>query len=557
MAILVNCSPGKLFLSIIPARYSNNYSENLKFLQGAYRDLYNRVRSSGVNLSLESTKDGSLTLKVRGVYLESKYSPEKNALRYINGQAAHGKTVLFFGSGLGYHINALIGRYNTPGVLIEKDLDVFNAALHVIEPQIFRSVVPLIGIGAEDLIKKISSLPFGKLSIVKHPQSIQVHREYYRLIEESINRKLKEWAASSVTERAMQRLWVRNILKNLGQFKISFYGTHQFEKLFNGPVLLAASGPFIEDITGELKTWSKKLPLFALLPSVPYLLKNGIQPDFIITTDAGFGNRYRFLRDLTVPLISTYSADTSILENWAGNIYLISHGLPLECNLGKVNKLNLCIPMQGTASSVMILLARLMGFTEIYLAGFDFAFRGLKDHHQGAGFDNFYLASSTRLKNWPTAVFSRLKRDRVISTDAQSGRRLKSSHKLLLYKQWLESEIISDDIFRLNDGAFMDKLKTASSNTLYSYDSKIKSEFLGKMRDTEKIRITKETVLDDIQKINLSIEKSGDIAEKSALYEVYRLFYGNLPDFVKIEDIRRDVAVAVRAFQKRYGCMEQ
>jgi hypothetical protein len=126
-----------------------------------------------------------------------------------------------------------------------------------------------------------------------------------------------------------------------------------------------------------------------------------------------------------------------------------------------------------------------------------------------------------------------------------------------LYKQWLESEIISDDISRLNDGAFMDKLKTASSNTLYSYDSKIKSEFLGKMRDTEKIRITKETVLDDIQKINLSIEKSGDIAEKSALYEVYRLFYGNLPDFVKIEDIGTDVAVAVRAFQKRYGCMEQ
>ncbi|MCK4804030.1 MAG: hypothetical protein KAT88_05715, partial [Spirochaetes bacterium] len=220
-------------------------------------------------------------------------------------------------------------------------------------------------------------------------------------------------------------------------------------------------------------------------------------------------------------------------------------------------KLNLYIPMQGTASSVMILLARLMGFTEIYLAGFDFAFRGLKDHHQGAGFDNFYLASSTRLKNWPTAVFSRLKRDRVISTDAQSGRRLKSSHKLLLYKQWLESEIISDDISRLNDGAFMDKLKTASSNTLYSYDSKIKSEFLGKMRDTEKIRITKETVLDDIQKINLSIEKSGDIAEKSALYEVYRLFYGNLPDFVKIEDIGTDVAVAVRTFQKRYGCMER
>ena len=234
---------------------------------------------------------------------------------------------------------------------------------------------------------------------MRHPAGVKLDTEYYDSAEKFISRKLKEQLASDTTEIRTGGLWLRNILKNLSHLGTGYYGTKKFYRLFNGPVILVACGPFIEDIIDDLKPLSSNLPVFSLLPSVPYLIKNNIKPDLIMTTDAGFGNRYRFISYAKTPLFSTYSSDVSILKNWPGRTYLFSHDLPLERDLASLKNCSFTVPMQGTASVVMILLARLMGFSEIYLAGFDFAFRGVKDHHQAAGFDGHYLSTSSRINS--------------------------------------------------------------------------------------------------------------------------------------------------------------
>ncbi len=233
----------------------------------------------------------------------------------------------------------------------------------------------------------------------------------------------------------------------------------------------------MEEIITDLVRWSRNLPVIALLPSLQYLLNYGVIPDFVVTTDAGFWNRYRLVRGCPIPLITTCTVDSVLLRNWVGETYLFSHGLPVENQFRILKERSIVIPMQGSASIVMILLARQLGFTKLFLAGYDFAFRGLKDHACGAGFDDLLYLSSTALQNWQTHVLERLKRDRIVRVHDHCGDEITSTHKLILYRNWFEREVELGDLIRLNNGARIEGLRFLKSDLIEQYGSDVKEEF--------------------------------------------------------------------------------
>ena len=116
----------------IPSIYKRNFNKNLAYLRSTNPSVYDILESSAVSPSMESAKDGSLTIKVNGVYLESKYNPSQHSLRQIDGRTGWEKTVLFLGCGLGYHINEFLSRYRLKCIVIEKYPYVFKAALYII-----------------------------------------------------------------------------------------------------------------------------------------------------------------------------------------------------------------------------------------------------------------------------------------------------------------------------------------------------------------------------------------------------------------------------------------
>jgi len=452
------------------------FHRNLEYIKKTYPSLHGRLLRS--RPSLELARSGSPTLKVGGIYIESKHDPEAGAERVAAGSAGEHEVAVFLGCGLGYHVNTLFRKRVRRAVLIEKNPLIFHAALYVIEPDYLRSLLPLIDADPcriEECIRPVLKKAF---TLVKHAQSIQLVRDYYRSIELIIRRGVKESIASMVTELGMQRLWVRNILKNLFRREGRFGATRDLAGAFSGPVLLLASGPFLEDVIQHVRRVKARIPLFALLPSLPYLLQQGVRPDLIVSTDPGFGNLYRFVRDSDIPLVSTYSACPGLLKNWKGKVMLFSHGLPFEQKLLSLNRWSMCIPMQGTSSAVMVLLAKALGFAPVYLAGFDFAYRGLKDHHLGAGFEAVHLAHTDRFSPWQTLVFAHFRRDLPVAGNASSGTRIYSTHKLMLYCEWVNRELSGEGLFRIGDGLAMENLQSVLPEHLALTGRGAREEFL-------------------------------------------------------------------------------
>ncbi|MGQ9615111.1 MAG: motility associated factor glycosyltransferase family protein [Spirochaetota bacterium] len=518
----------------IPDFYSKNFRKNLSYLKTTYPPIYRTLLERKTRPELILAEDGNPTLFLDGLWVESRYRPKENALRFVPEDNDPEKTIIFFGSGLGYHINFLLQGGTARGVLIEENIDIFYASLFVLEPLVLRRLVPLVSCDGVYVQKYLRAICKGTSEIVSHMGSVQFNRSYYKTLAGFIKDTLKRQIASEITTRAGRRLWLKNILLNLSSLNDNCYGTKALQGFFDGPALLVSSGPFIESIPETLVGPGRNMPVISLLPSVSYLIKNGISPDLTFTTDPGFWNRYRLLKDLRIPLITTFSVDPVLFKKWAGDIFLFSHDLGIESFVKEVMVKCLSLPMQGTASIVMILFARKMGFSPLYLAGFDFACRGLKDHHSGAGFDELLLGSSSRIRTWETLAFERMRGERLIPARDIYGNKVFTTHKLDLYRSWLESEIELTDLVRLNNGAMIRGMRSQSPGELDLYDgSGLKERFLKRFKESERLKIEGKVILNDLRSHGL-LDGSGKMTIFEDIEGIYRDFYGK--DYKECDD---------------------
>ena len=512
------------------------FEENLAFLRRYSPALCSKILLYPEDPIFETTSGGTLTIKLRGRYVESRYSQAQGPTsqgdpgrhvteprgRVTGESRGH---ITYLGSGLGYHIN-MQHTAGSGGFLVEKDIGIFRAALYIIEPEILRSLILLIDEDVSAVERAISQHAGVGTVLVEHSRSMQFHREYFRRVRMAIENVLRTSLASNITTQATMRVWLKNVLRNLLLPDYVCFGSAPLLNAFRGPVILVSSGPFLEEVSDNLRRWSQNIPLLALLPSVSYLQSRGIMPDFAVTTDAGFWNRYRFGRGTRAPLITTYSADPVLLRNWNGGSFFFSHDLPIEGLFTSIGESSLTIPMQGTASIVMLLLARLMGFTEIYLAGYDFSFLGLKDHHRGAGFERLCQRSVTRFDTWETKMLGRLHADRVSTVDDCLGGTVLSTYKLLLYRNWFEREVDLTGLRRLNNGAKIRGLALVSEADIDAYGEEMRGEFQRRLKNLPRIPIGRDRVADDARRILEHIEEKQNRLSKMRTHA--RLFGPNV-----------------------------
>lgn len=506
--------------------YSRNFRENISYIKTAYPHIFRALLEKKTRPELSLAEDGSPTLCLDGLWVESRYRPKENAIRFVSDDTDPEKTVIFLGSGLGYHINFLLEKGKSRGVLIEQNTDIFYNSLYVLKPMVLRRLIPLISCDEVCVQRYLRDIGTVASEIIPHMGSVQFNRSYYKAIEGFIKGVLKRRIASDITTRAGKRLWLKNVLLNLSALKDNCYGTRSLQGFFEGPALLVASGPFLESIRKTLVSLGRNMPVISLLPSVPYLLKNDVLPDLIFTTDPGFWNRYRLLKDVQIPLITTFSVDHGLFKKWVGDIYLFSHDLGIEIFLNEVKVKCLSLPMQGTASIVMIMFAQRLGFSPLYLAGFDFACRGIKEHHSGAGFDELLLGSSSRIKTWETHIFERMRGERLIPSKDIYGGKVFTTHKLDLYRSWLESEIGLADLVRLNNGAMIRGMRSILPDEPDLYDgSELKERFLKLFKKSERLKIVRDCIIEDLVAYRVP-DSSGNMTLFEDIKGVSKFFYG-------------------------------
>ncbi|MFW6181707.1 MAG: 6-hydroxymethylpterin diphosphokinase MptE-like protein [Spirochaetota bacterium] len=421
----------------VPPDLLDNYRTNLGILARREPRLHRLVREAGTP-DFEAAAGGRLTARIEGRYLESRYRAA------AGGEP--GETPCFLGSGMGYHINRLVSGGGPPAVLVEADPRAFAACLYVLEPRVLERLRLLV---ARDVEEVAAEPGLERCRLVRHRGSIALHPSYYRAVELHVARRRAEQAASRQTDAAAGSLWARNVIKNLPHLEDRCRTTGGLRGACRGAAILVASGPFLEESVGLLRAWQESLPVLALLPSLPYLLHQGVRPHLAVATDAGFWNRHRMVPGASTPLLATLSLDSVLFRSWPERLYLFSHQLPLERELSFLARC-LQAPMQGTVAIVLILLARAMGFTRLYLAGYDFCFDWIKDHHRGGGFDRFLDALACRLAPRQTLAARRVRR--AMRAPGTEGEPLYTDPALLLYRSWLEREVPCGGLVRLNRG---------------------------------------------------------------------------------------------------------
>lgn len=540
-----------------------NFSRNSSYIARRFPSLYKKIQSFHDPPNFEKAEHGGLTLKIEGIYLESRFDPE----RENNGFERYaGSFFVFLGAGLGYHINRLL-EVGRAGVLIEKRFDVFRASLFIISPEVLERLRLLIGVDVETVSREIGAFLTRKTAIVPHRRSMQLDERYYDRITLAIKDRIHEMEASRLTDVYTRSRWAKNVLRNSTVQQRRIYGTKNLSSNFSGPAVLVASGPFLEEARTMLDTLARKLPVFSLLPSMAFLLHQGIRPDFVVSTDAGFYNRYRLFTALrsmqkscpargiggdndspgttSTPLIAALSADSCLIRLWPGDVYVFSHGLPMENQLKRTSVRLMTVPMQGTAAIVMILIARMMGFSPLYLAGYDFAVQGLKNHHRGAGFDDFLENRVTRYTTRETIALDRLRRSVPSSVKDSTGARVYTTRALMLYRNWLEGIDLGGTV-RINRGLpvrGMDFIKNIPD--LPEWNRSLPEKEPLRTRD----------IADDLEDLMRRISGDGGkiLSPRKRVQEIYRLLYGETPpgltDGLQVEiehDVSRMVALLKR-----------
>jgi hypothetical protein len=305
-------------------------TENAEFLKKNYPALWNYLEpittlsftSDTPSIRLVNTKNGALNLiwerEDQAYSLHSQYNPEAEAERFVAnlGNIADYKHVLFFGTGLGYHIFEFMNKYpDTSFSIFEPEAAVFSKLLE------FKSINKLsfnrllhISIGMESLNKFISDFVF---HLVEHvliviPPSIErayknEANEFYTKFQKAVEGS----KTSLATNLGFEELWTVNSLKNFAKVSSTVNIVRDKRAFFaDKPVIIAAAGPSLSEEYEQLRYIKEKglAYIFAVGSANKGLIANGIVPDAMTTYD---------------PLPVNYNVFKEVIESGTDNIPLI------------------------------------------------------------------------------------------------------------------------------------------------------------------------------------------------------------------------------------------
>lgn len=190
-------------------------------------------------------------------------------------------------------------------------------------------------------------------------------RDHYRTVQGS-------WLTQS---RFGARFW-RNALRNALDWErpVSLVpGTR--------PIVVAASGPTLDDGLEVLARHRHRFDLWALPSSFETLVQRGLVPDAGVATDGGFYAREHLQRlaGTEVPLLAALSsAPDPVLRDHRTQFF--GQGLPVESALLGALGGRLEVPSQGTVAVTALQLALGATTGPVFIAGLDLCFRDLRGH---------------------------------------------------------------------------------------------------------------------------------------------------------------------------------
>jgi hypothetical protein len=394
------------------------------------------------------TSAGSITAKRRGVYIHSRIDPEKEAERLIAATIDSGTdTAIFYGFGLGYHIEAFFRAFPAGrAIVIEPEPEFFLGALGTRDLRSLfeqKKLTLLVGVSPDNAAAVLREYESDMFRIVRQRSTYPESDDYYRKIDDILARMASRRDINLNTLKRFGRLWIKNLSRNMHLIK-SGPGIRSLENRFARiPALVIAAGPSLDDILPFLKELKKRFLLIAVDTSFNACTRAGAEPDFVVVVDPQYWNTRHLDRaaQSKAILISESSTHPTVFRRLPGKVFLAGSIFPLGKYLEEVFGAKGALGAGGSVATSAWDFARLSGAGPIVMAGLDLGFPDKNTHYKGSFFEDRSYFYARRFSPTETHSFSYLYEAAPRKLPANDGTLTLTDKRMLIYQWWFETQM--------------------------------------------------------------------------------------------------------------------
>ena len=386
--------------------------DNINILKSAYPNLWNRLKSledamNTSSINIEETRRGDKTIWIekdgKKLYLHSKYNPIREAEAIIAEyeEIDSDTTVIFYGTGLGYHIDLFLQKYPDVDYYIYEPIPelLYTYLSH-------NSLRKLPSLKMKDLILADNEIEARKFfnQLIDRASGKYIHvvlsshknifpKEYERFLE-SFKGTLKDKKSHIGVNLAFQERWILNSMKNFKEVLNTPNILLEKKGKFQGkPAIIVAAGPSLNEEIENLRCIKEKglAYIFSVGSAINTLLYHDIYPDAATTYDPSARNQIVFEKvkekDIAdIPMIFGSSVGYETLIDYPGKKYHMITSQDTVSNYYLKNKDEDSICIVHDAPSIAVVTVQLLyelGFNPIILVGQNLAYKGKKRHSEG------------------------------------------------------------------------------------------------------------------------------------------------------------------------------
>jgi len=418
--------------------------------------------------AVETARDGEATVKVKGVYLHSRYRPVEEAQKWAEAQGCENRyAVVVGGFGMGHHVKALWSRMPGEAVVIvgEADLGVLKAALEAGDfsemiasrrlmiftqldrGQLVERLEPrgTLFLGSEESEEGVGA--HGGIENVKfavHEASNRVAAEFHRTFQKLMVEFVAYIRTGLITLRDNSVLTCRNAANNLGRYATT-PPIDLMRDIYKGkPAILVAAGPSLAKNMHLLREINepRRAVVIAVQTMLKPLLAAGIDPDFVTSLDyntvstrffenledaAGKGGAGR--RGPAVHLVAEAKANWNVLDVYGGTMSLIENDFSEKLLRGSGIAARAGLKAGATVAHLSFYLAEYLGCDPIILVGQDLGFVDGLYYKPGTAIHETWGVELGRFCTLETKEWERIVRSRLIL------RKIPDIHGNLMYTE--------------------------------------------------------------------------------------------------------------------------
>jgi hypothetical protein len=457
------------------------WDKNSAILREKFPGLLEEIMQEGSDLTagdlrLETAASGAPTMLIKGLYVHSPRDPEREGRRLAEAcLAVSGKggekpgPVVVLGFGLGYAAQALAESaepaLQRPIIIVEKKPGLLLKAFELRDFSRLLSrpgVAFIIGGSGEAIISALALFEKSMFSennpdekytphimphVMRNRTLTGIDEQWYASVENRIRAWTMRDDVNQATLKKFGRRWVRNLIYNMSAIR-DFPGISRLAGIAAGnnvsgglPVFLAAAGPGLDSIASLLPEIHKRCIVVAVDTSMRFLLRNRVDPDFVLVVDPQFWNSRHLDRCISpvTRLIAESSVYPPVLRLPFKEKYLCSSLYPLGVFIEQRVEQKGPLGAGGSVATTAWDFARMLGAQQIWIAGLDLAFPGQRTHFKGARFEEKALAESTRLNPAETWLLHALRDGIPFKAPALTGGEVLTDRRLSLYAAWFEN----------------------------------------------------------------------------------------------------------------------